>query len=103
MALTMSTALKAYLDTELENGGAAVVLAAINSTHTAFDGPTRAKLAKMLGSIGSASDFETACTSNTAAATVRGYTTICNRLEKKLGGRGNLEELVLCIADGTIT
>jgi hypothetical protein len=94
----MSTALKANLDTAFGNGGAAKVLAAINSSHTAFDGPTRATLAKILDGIGEATAFETACTSN-AAMSIAAF----NRLEHELKGRGNCEELELCILDGTIT
>lgn len=98
MARTMSTALKAALDTALGNGGAVKALAAINSTHTAFDGPTRATLNKILDGIGEAIAFETACTSNGAMSVAA-----VNKFEHELKGRGNAEELVLCVADGTIT
>lgn len=98
MARTMSTALKAMLDTAVGNGGATKVLAAINSSHTAFDTPTRTLLAKVLGGIGEATAFETACTSNAAMSKAA-----FNKLEHELHGRGNLEELELCILDGNIT
>ena len=103
MARTMTTALKAVLDSELGSGGAAKVIAAINSTHTAFDANFRHFLSCFLGGIGEAIAFETACTSNTASATLQGRAWLMNRLEHRLRGRGNAEELVLCIADGTIT
>jgi hypothetical protein len=98
MARTMSTTLKANLDTAIGNSGAVKVLAAINATHTAFDGPTRATLAKIFDGIGEATAFETSCTTNGTVSVAA-----VNKLEHELKGRGNAEELVLCIADGTIT
>lgn len=98
MARTMSTALKSALDTAVGNVGAAKILAAINSTHTAFDGPTRATMNKIFDGIGEAIAFEAACVGNTAISVAA-----TNKLEHELKGRGNAEELVLCIADGTIT
>lgn len=103
MARTMTPVLKSFIDKALGTGGAAKLLALINSTHTALDIPTQAAVEKLCDGVGEAKALTDACAANTAAATVQIKTAIMNRLEKKLGGRGNAEELVLCIADGTIT
>ncbi len=55
MALATST--KAALDTVLGPGGAAKLIA-LNASGTALDGPTRARLAIVLGGIGEATAFE---------------------------------------------
>lgn len=99
MAKTATTALKAHLDKILP-GCAAQILAAINSTHTAFGRELRDKLAYELGGIGEATAFEAACTGNTA---ITSKIAIMNHLEKTLHGRGHAEELSACIADGTVT
>jgi hypothetical protein len=99
----MSDALKNSLDHAVGTGFTVKLLALINSTHTALDGQTRDAVTKFLDGIGEMTAFEAACAANTAAATFRNNYAIVNRLEHELGGRGNAEELVLCIADGTVT
>lgn len=103
MARTMTTALKAVLEHELGPGAAAIIILAINSGHTAFDPGFRSLLANLMKGIGEMTAFETACTSNTASATLIARSGLMNQLEHMLKGRGNAEELVLCIADGTVT
>lgn len=103
MAVTLTTHLKGHLDAALGNGGADKLKTLINSGHTALDAPTRAKVEQMLGSIGEAKAFTDACAANTAAATMRARSDMMNRLEHHLHGRGHAEELILAIADGTVT
>ena len=100
MARTMSTALKSFLDHACGTGFTVKLLALINSTHTALDKETRDELAKLVDGIGEATAFEASCAANSS---ITGNTAQMNRLEHELGGRGNAEELALCVADGTIT
>lgn len=103
MPRTMTPALKTHLDKLMGMGGAAKLILLINSGHTALDGPTQWSVEKMLDGIGEAKAFTDACAANTASATLQLRTAMMNRLEHELGGRGNADELLLCIADGTIT
>ena len=100
MARTMTPILKSYLDHAVGTGFAAKLITLINSGHTALDAPTRNSVAKLLDGIGEATAFEASCAANSS---ITGNTAQMNRLEHELGGRGNAEELALCVADGTIT
>ncbi len=103
MSVTLTTHVKANLDSLLGPGGADSVKALINSSHTALDAATRSRLEGAMGGIGEAKAFTDGCAANTAAATMRLKTAIMNRLEHHLHGRGHAEELILAIADGTVT
>lgn len=103
MAVNLTTHLKGKLDTVLGSSGADKIKSLINSSHTPLDQTARSKLEGILGSIGEAAAFAAACTANTAAATLRLRTGMMNALEHHLGGRGHAEELIIAIADGTIT
>lgn len=98
MARTATTALKTAIDASFGVGATVKLLAAINSTHTAFDPLLRTIAAKVLGSIGEATAFESACTGNSSLSVAA-----INKLEHELHGRGNAEELALCVTDGTVT
>jgi len=64
--MALSTSTKAALDTVLGPRGAAK-LVALNASGTALDGPTRDKLAHILGGIGEATAFETLLSSANGA------------------------------------
>lgn len=98
MARTMSTALKAAIDSSIGTGGCVKIINAINSGHTALDPTVRAVLSKVVDGLGEATAFETALTSNSTLSVAA-----MNRIEKEFRGRGNAEEFQLCVSDGTIT
>lgn len=103
MAVTLTTHLKGHLDSMIGPGGASNLKALINSGHTALDAVARSRLEQILGSVGEAKAFTDACAANTAAATLRARSGMMNALEHHLHGRGHAEELILAIADGTVT
>ena len=81
------------LDTYLGNGGAAKIVALINSG-TALDCETRARLAAMLGGIGEATAFESGANS---AGTMS--VAMMNHMERMLHGRGAAEDIKTAVTN----
>lgn len=94
--MAMSTALKMQLDHVIGPGGAAEIVALINSG-TAVQPSTRNALEHVVDGIGEASAFITRATSHTGPAL---SVATMNRLEHELGGRGNAEELNTLVTGG---
>lgn len=93
--MALATDTKAALDTALGDGGAAKIVALINSA-TALDGPTRALLAQRLHGIGEATSFET-------IASTTGTLTIAQKqmLTLILNGAGKVADLQTAITGGS--